>query len=711
MMKTLLFGFVLLGMACGTNAATLYQTAGHAIGESWDTASKWSDESAPAAGNVYINDLGESTRTPSDGGTFAGDSLTLGEGSILILKNGSSYTSVDLILEDGTSMAQGGGSTAKITGTLSGAGSIELNTSTSTRSIQLDAQILSGNTISSVIISGAGTVNIANATNAFFGVWTVEDGTLKGDGFGDGDFQVESAGILDFDSNFFSTNSTLVVEDGGQLLLDQSVVLYSADLWGETLEVGTYTCAELKTNALYGSAIHSDSSDSASLTVTLGALESLSMLEAEDMTLSGYAAEENSDASGGELVRLSGSEGSAKGLLAGFEDGYFDLNVGYFDETDGCAAFKVYLNNQLLESWLATRCLGSSDPESINFMERTIPRVYLSSGDLIEVFGQSDGGEGACIDYVQFSEASAAGEDHYMTWASDGTISNLVLNGVEHLDASESSGVTLRQFNGWTLGESAMILKDSWGSVVDLEHPAETFKRHMRGIFRMDAQEHHLALRLLDVVGIPPNDASQSLRLEIPYLSSLGYQALDTNIELSVSGNVLTVDWPYLASRDLMAGGQIALYAEENAEAAQAEIEQLYTNNGKLDPYYEWADDYFSGTNADLWADPDDDGINNLSEYAWGGNPIEADAETEPSCGTSGEQFVVQYTRRLDAEDCGLTYTVETTENLVDGIWTTHGVVDAGSGILDADFEVVTNSISTIGQSNAFLKVVVEFEK
>ena len=702
----------LVSTTAGVHAATIYQTAGHDMGESWNTAAKWSDGLAPSNINVYVNDLDDKTRTPTGGGTFAGASLTLSNGSDLTLKNGGSYTSVDLVMLDGTSMANGGGGTAKLDGTLGGSGTITLNTSYASRTIQLNSTILPGNTIAAFRIVGGGTVKIENPANTFSGVWNVEEGTLKGDGFGDGGFNVSSNGVLDFDSNFFSTNSALVVDGGGTLLLDQHVVLYSAELWGVPLPLGTHFCSELKAHPTYGAAIDPASPDSATLTVTLGSVESLSKLEAEEMTLTGYAAEANSAASGGQLVRLADSEGSVEGLLIGFEDGYFDLKVGYFDGTDGAAAFKVYLNGQLLDSWLADRRLGSSDPAAINFMERTIRRVYLSSGDTVEVFGQSDGGEGACLDYVQFAEAAAAVADNYMGWASDGSITNLVLNGIEHLDPSKASGAWQRIFNGWTVSSSTMAMKEMRDSIVDLERPYTTWKKHNRCIFRMDAHGHHVALRLLDVVGIPKNDPAQSIRVEIPFLSSLGYQLLDTNITASVSSGTLVIDWPHLAARNLLAGGQIALYATSDTTAAQAEIAQMYTDNGKLDPYYDWIDGFpIAGTDADLFADPDGDGLNNLAEYALGGNPNLGNDGVGPTHALAGDDFEIQYNRRRDAGARGLAYTVKATDDLVDGMWSTNGIADAGSGILDADFESVTNRVSTVGKTNEFLKLEVEFEK
>ncbi|MDF7823596.1 hypothetical protein P4B35_06185 [Pontiellaceae bacterium B12227] len=708
---------LLMALALSAPAAVFYQTGSMPNdGSHWNSAywtnATQSTATVPTSGNTYVNSSAGNVRTPAVGGAFDGDLLSLNGAAQLLLKNGGDLATVDLVMEDGTSISQGGGGTAELGGTLTGAGTINLSTAGfASRTIQLDALLLPGNTISTINIVGSGAVDIRNSANTFSGVWNVQDGTLKGEGFGAGDFYVGADGVLDFDSSYFNPNALLFVENGGALLLDQHVTLYVAELEGAGgLLLGTHTGAELK--AAYGDAIHPDSLDDATLTVTLAIITTLDDIEAEDMELSGYVVEDNAAASGGQLVRLTGDEGSAVAQAFGFQADYYDLTVGYFDETDGSASYKLYLNDVLIDSWLTDRRLGSSEPSSINYMERTVRRVYLTPGDRIEVFGQADGGEGGCIDAIRFADASPAVADNFMSWASDGSIASLVLNGVEHLDSSEDSGALQRYFNGWSISSSTMGMKEMRDSIVDLERPFTTWKKHIRCIFRMDAHDHHVALRLLDVVGIPQNDPSQSMRVEIPFLSSLGYQALDTNLAASVIGDALVVDWPHLGSRNLMAGGQIALYAVNDTAAAQAEIAQMYTDNGKLDPYYDWVDSFpIIGTDADLFADPDGDGLNNLTEYALGGVPNLGNDGVDSTHGIAGDDFEIQYNRRRDAAARGLSYEVVKTDDLVSANWSSNGVTESGSEILDAEFENVTNSVPTIGKTNEFLKLEIGIEK
>lgn len=134
------------------------------------------------------------------------------------------------------------------------------------------------------------------------------------------------------------------------------------------------------------------------------------------------------------------------------------------------------------------------------------------------------------------------------------------------------------------------------------------------------------------------------------------------------------------------------------------------------DSYGAWIVAYgMSGSDIDLLSDPDSDRMNNLIEYALGGNPTNIDrsavwpsAELVDAAGTNWLEYV--YFRRLDAEDRGLTYDLLHADQMVGSVWTNSGIIEVGSAAVDADFEVVTNRLSTADHNSQFLKLDVGVE-
>ncbi|VGO13041.1 hypothetical protein PDESU_01595 [Pontiella desulfatans] len=115
-----------------------------------------------------------------------------------------------------------------------------------------------------------------------------------------------------------------------------------------------------------------------------------------------------------------------------------------------------------------------------------------------------------------------------------------------------------------------------------------------------------------------------------------------------------------------------------------------------------------TGVDAAMDANPDDDLIDNLAEYALGGNPTNAnDDGILPSLGNvDGWKYV--YRRRTD--DDTLVYWVETTTNLVSNGWKTNGVVEVGAGAVDDAFESVTNRVDTDESMHEFIRLQIQGE-
>ena len=119
--------------------------------------------------------------------------------------------------------------------------------------------------------------------------------------------------------------------------------------------------------------------------------------------------------------------------------------------------------------------------------------------------------------------------------------------------------------------------------------------------------------------------------------------------------------------------------------------------------YVAWVEGFgLSATNesGSITNDFDLDGLENLTEYALGGNPVIPDADSiNPTISTMAgtNMLAYVYNRRLDAGDRMLTYGLTvTTNDLPSATWSQIGTAfETGFGPIDAFFESVTNAIPT----------------
>ncbi len=158
-------------LAQSLHAATVTLTASNGAGtSSFASSLSWSDSLAPSAANDYFVTTARSLRTVADSGsaTFAGNSLTLGDGAtagLLIFKNqatGAVVTVNNLTLNNGEIQAGGTSSGAANTVTLAGNG-ITLVGSTN----RLNSGAAGRGIIVSAPITGSGNLVINSAGNSF----------------------------------------------------------------------------------------------------------------------------------------------------------------------------------------------------------------------------------------------------------------------------------------------------------------------------------------------------------------------------------------------------------------------------------------------------------------------------------------------------------------------------------------------------------------
>ncbi|QHI70661.1 hypothetical protein [Tichowtungia aerotolerans] len=131
---------------------------------------------------------------------------------------------------------------------------------------------------------------------------------------------------------------------------------------------------------------------------------------------------------------------------------------------------------------------------------------------------------------------------------------------------------------------------------------------------------------------------------------------------------------------------------------------------GPADFYASWAASYGIAGSVGLLDDPDGDCLDNLSEYALGGDPgnnedigIAGDVALTTDSGTN--YFEYTYRKRSDAAARGLSYYLEKNLDLVSGLWTNLDYEVMGVGIVDTDFETITNRIVIGSDANMFLRL------
>ncbi|VGO11757.1 hypothetical protein PDESU_00303 [Pontiella desulfatans] len=156
-----------------------------------------------------------------------------------------------------------------------------------------------------------------------------------------------------------------------------------------------------------------------------------------------------------------------------------------------------------------------------------------------------------------------------------------------------------------------------------------------------------------------------------------------------------------------------------NAADWQLRIAELYvfsTNIVATTPYEDWMAEQglTNGVNAAYGDDPDGDDMDNLLEYALGGNALLNDASTflpgyavAEDGSTNYLNYV--YRRRIDYAARGMTYAVGAGGNLVHEPMT-NATQQLPAGAIDADFESVTNRVSMDGKDAQFMELKVTID-
>ena len=124
------------------------------------------------------------------------------------------------------------------------------------------------------------------------------------------------------------------------------------------------------------------------------------LIEAEEMTLSGYTIEDNEVSSGAKLIRTD-STGTAEYVIPANVSGQYDICTTYFDENDGNSDFSFLLNDNEIGSWIADDNLYTNLPIKENKVINHISKINISGGETIKITGRSENSERARIDCIE----------------------------------------------------------------------------------------------------------------------------------------------------------------------------------------------------------------------------------------------------------------------------------------------------------------------
>jgi hypothetical protein len=124
--------------------------------------------------------------------------------------------------------------------------------------------------------------------------------------------------------------------------------------------------------------------------------------------------------------------------------------------------------------------------------------------------------------------------------------------------------------------------------------------------------------------------------------------------------------------------------------------------------YGQWTQDYnLWGSNAATTNDFDSDGMNSLLEYALGGDPTQKDAASvHPKFYLGGGNwFYYVFEKRNDPN---LTYSPQSSTDLVSGTWAADGVELVSESAMLNNFKTVTYRVPMAGKSRQFFRLKVD---
>jgi alpha-glucuronidase len=128
-------------------------------------------------------------------------------------------------------------------------------------------------------------------------------------------------------------------------------------------------------------------------------------VEAESMELRGYQAFEPASwegASGGKGVACAPEAATCSAQMKfNGAGGWYEIDVEYFDLSDGISKFKITVNDHVVDEWRADMLLPGKEPSADSSARHRIKELTLRPGDVIRIEGTPDGAERAPLDYLE----------------------------------------------------------------------------------------------------------------------------------------------------------------------------------------------------------------------------------------------------------------------------------------------------------------------
>jgi alpha-glucuronidase len=128
-------------------------------------------------------------------------------------------------------------------------------------------------------------------------------------------------------------------------------------------------------------------------------------IEAESMQLEGYVPFEvvpHETASGGKAIECAPPTQKCSATFP-FDGatGKYELDIEYFDQNNGKSHFRVFVDDRVVDEWVADDHLPATKPGGDSSTRRRIPDLALRPGDTIRIEGVPDGDERAALDYIE----------------------------------------------------------------------------------------------------------------------------------------------------------------------------------------------------------------------------------------------------------------------------------------------------------------------